>query len=38
MPKCIEALPGVDVLINNLGVYEPKPFERITDDDWHSII
>ena len=36
--KCIEALPGVDVLINNLGVYEPKPFERITDDDWHSII
>lgn len=36
--KCIKALPAVDVLINNLGVYEPKPFEKITDDDWHSII
>lgn len=36
--KCIEALPTVDVLVNNLGVYEPKPFEKITDDDWHAII
>ena len=36
--KCIEALPAVDVLVNNLGVYEPEPFEQITDDDWHSII
>ena len=36
--KCIEAVPLVDVLVNNLGVYEPKPFERITDDNWHAII
>jgi NAD(P)-dependent dehydrogenase (short-subunit alcohol dehydrogenase family) len=36
--KCIEAVPSIDVLVNNLGVYEPKPFEKITDDDWHSII
>ena len=36
--KCIEAVPSTDVLINNLGVYEPKPFEKITDDDWHAII
>jgi len=36
--KCIEAVPTVDVLVNNLGVYEVKPFEQITDDDWHSII
>src|SRR5438128_309846 len=36
--KCIEALPTVDVLVNNLGVYEPKPLEKITDDDWHAII
>src|SRR5439155_5575486 len=21
-----------------LGVYEPKPFEQISDDDWHAII
>jgi len=30
--------PEVDVLVNNLGMYEPKPFEKITDDDWHKII
>ncbi len=36
--KCIEAVPAVDVLVNNVGVYEPKPFEQITDDDWHTII
>ena len=26
--------PAVDILINNLGIFEPKPFEEITDDDW----
>src|SRR6201993_4279701 len=36
--KCIEAVPAVDILVNNVGVYEPKPFEQITDDDWHTII
>jgi len=36
--KCTEAVPSVDILVNNLGVYEPKPFEKITDDDWRSII
>ena len=30
--------PEVDVLVNNLGMYEPKPFEKITDDDWRKII
>ena len=30
--------PAVDILINNLGVYEVKPFEQITDDDWRAII
>ncbi|HTI87870.1 MAG TPA: SDR family oxidoreductase [Alphaproteobacteria bacterium] len=23
-----------DILINNLGIFEPKPFEQITDRDW----
>jgi NAD(P)-dependent dehydrogenase (short-subunit alcohol dehydrogenase family) len=36
--KCIQAAPNIDVLVNNVGVYEPKPFEQITDDDWHKII
>jgi NAD(P)-dependent dehydrogenase (short-subunit alcohol dehydrogenase family) len=29
---------SVDILVNNLGVYEPKPFEQISDDDWRAII
>jgi len=28
------AVPQVDILVNNLGVYEPKPFKEITDEDW----
>ena len=36
--KCIQAAPNVDVLVNNLGVYEPKPFEQISDRDWREII
>ena len=24
-----------DILVNNLGIFEPKPFEEISDDDWH---
>jgi NAD(P)-dependent dehydrogenase (short-subunit alcohol dehydrogenase family) len=30
--------PEVDVLVNNLGMYEPKPFDKITDADWQAII
>lgn len=33
----VQAVPAVDVLINNLGVFEPKPFEEISDDDWFRI-
>jgi len=29
---------SIDILINNLGTYEVKPFEEITDGDWTSII
>ena len=28
------ALPRVDVLVNNLGIFEPKPFLEIPDEDW----
>ena len=27
-------LPDVDVLVNNLGIFEPKPFDEIDDADW----
>jgi NAD(P)-dependent dehydrogenase (short-subunit alcohol dehydrogenase family) len=30
--------PEVDVLVNNLGMYEPKTFDKITDADWRAII
>jgi NAD(P)-dependent dehydrogenase (short-subunit alcohol dehydrogenase family) len=25
---------GADILVNNLGIFDPKPFEAIGDDDW----
>ena len=28
------ALPDVDILVNNLGIYEAKAFADISDDDW----
>jgi NAD(P)-dependent dehydrogenase (short-subunit alcohol dehydrogenase family) len=28
------AVPGVDVLVNNAGIFEPKAFEDIDDADW----
>lgn len=31
----IAAVPEVDILVNNLGIYEAKPFTEITDADWH---
>lgn len=37
-PAQIQALvaryPAVDVLVNNLGIFDPKPFEEIPDEDW----
>jgi NAD(P)-dependent dehydrogenase (short-subunit alcohol dehydrogenase family) len=29
-----EALPDVDILINNAGIFEPKGFFEIPDEDW----
>ncbi len=30
----VEKHPAVDVLVNNLGIFDPKPFEEIPDEDW----
>jgi len=27
-------VPAVDILVNNLGIFEPKPFAEISDEDW----
>jgi NAD(P)-dependent dehydrogenase (short-subunit alcohol dehydrogenase family) len=29
-----ERFPALDILVNNLGIFEPKPFEEISDADW----
>ena len=35
--KVIAAAPGVDILVNNLGIYQAKPFDQLSDEDWLRI-
>jgi NAD(P)-dependent dehydrogenase (short-subunit alcohol dehydrogenase family) len=30
----VTAFPDIDILINNTGIFEPKPFFEIPDEDW----
>jgi NAD(P)-dependent dehydrogenase (short-subunit alcohol dehydrogenase family) len=30
----VKTKPRVDILVNNLGIFDPKPFEDIPDKDW----
>jgi NAD(P)-dependent dehydrogenase (short-subunit alcohol dehydrogenase family) len=30
----VAQVPEADILVNNLGIFEPKPFEEIPDTDW----
>src|SRR2546421_10378917 len=30
----VQRFPLVDILVNNLGIFEPKPFEDISDEEW----
>jgi len=32
--ELVACFPAVDILVNNLGIYEPKAFEEIPDEDW----
>jgi len=32
--KLLQQFPLVDILVNNLGIFEPKPFEDISDEEW----
>jgi NAD(P)-dependent dehydrogenase (short-subunit alcohol dehydrogenase family) len=34
--KVVREASHVDVLVNNVGIFEPKPFEKITDADWEK--
>jgi NAD(P)-dependent dehydrogenase (short-subunit alcohol dehydrogenase family) len=33
----IAQLPDIDILINNAGIFEPKAFEAIPDEDWYRL-
>ena|SRR6266850_4536114 len=35
--ELLKRVPAVDILVNNLGVYEPKPFDKISDEDWRHV-
>ncbi|MBC1224452.1 SDR family oxidoreductase [Nostoc sp. UCD121] len=35
--EIFQKVPHVDILINNVGIYEPKTFFDITDEDWLNI-
>ncbi|WP_431259170.1 SDR family NAD(P)-dependent oxidoreductase [Roseateles chitinivorans] len=30
----VRRFAGIEILVNNLGIFEPKPFEDIPDEDW----
>jgi len=32
--RIIEACPEIDILVNNVGIFEPRAFEQISDADW----
>lgn len=35
--RLIRQVPAVDILVNSLGIYEPKPFFDIPDQDWQRM-
>jgi NAD(P)-dependent dehydrogenase (short-subunit alcohol dehydrogenase family) len=36
--ELFKRVPQVDILVNNLGVYQAKPFEETSDTDWARIV
>jgi NAD(P)-dependent dehydrogenase (short-subunit alcohol dehydrogenase family) len=32
----VQAAGKVDILVNNLGIYESRPFAEVSDDDWRT--
>lgn len=35
--RLVAQLPDIDILINNAGIFEPKAFEDIPDEDWYRL-
>jgi len=34
--EVVRQLPRLDILVNNVGIFESKPFDQITDADWQK--
>ena len=34
--EVVRQLPEVDILVNNVGIFEPKPFDKISDAEWEK--
>jgi len=34
----LQRFADLDILVNNLGIFEPRPFEEITDAEWERMI
>jgi NAD(P)-dependent dehydrogenase (short-subunit alcohol dehydrogenase family) len=32
--ELVQRYPDIEILVNNLGIFEPKPFDEISDADW----
>lgn len=32
--RLVEQFPHVDMLVNNMGIFDPKPFEEISNEEW----
>jgi NAD(P)-dependent dehydrogenase (short-subunit alcohol dehydrogenase family) len=32
--RLLQRFPAIDILVNSLGIFEPKPFEEISDEEW----
>ncbi|BCG00126.1 oxidoreductase [Paraburkholderia sp. PGU19] len=32
--RLVERFPQVDILVNNMGIFDPKPFEEISNEEW----
>ncbi len=35
--RLLSEVPEIDILINNAGIFEPKPFMNIPDEDWFRL-
>lgn len=34
--EVVSQVPQIDILVNNVGIFEPKPFAKITDEEWEK--